>query len=95
MGGPPLYPGALTNQLTGSNGVDGPQHLIIRAATSIASISVTLSNGTRTDLELMGTAADLGGVHVAALVYQRELDIHRIDFHDVDGHAMPRNGPSG
>lgn len=81
-------------QLTwGSNDV-GPSQLIIRASPTVSAIVVVLSDGTREDLILHGDASRLGG-RVAALVYPRRLDVHRIDAFSADGSVLNDTSPAG
>jgi hypothetical protein len=66
----------------------GPDHIIVGVAGDVARVEVTLSNGRREWLTLYSdpTHAD---VRLAAMVYPRGLDIHRIDMVDASGEPLP------
>jgi hypothetical protein len=57
-------------------------------AGDVAGVTVTLSDGRRDRLRLYSdpTYTD---VQLAALVYPRDLDIHRIDILDASGKPLP------
>lgn len=86
-GGPAIYPGRRINVCTGSSDT-GPNTFIARVAPDVRAVVVKLSDGTREDLTLHGDPDQIGA-RVAVLVYQRDLDIHRIDLLAIDGTILP------
>jgi hypothetical protein len=86
-GSPPLAPGWRLETCTQHNDV-GPDQIILGVAGDVARVVVTLSDGRRDQLTLYSdpTHAD---VRLAALVYPRDLDIHRIDLLDASGEPLP------
>jgi len=86
-GGPAVQPG---RRVTVSMGVaDGAlRTFIARVSVDVRAVVVTLSDGTREDLILHGDPTELGA-RVAVLLYDRELDVHRVDLLGHDGQALP------
>jgi hypothetical protein len=66
----------------------GPDQIILRVAGDVAGVTVTLSDGRRERLTLYSHPTH-PGVGIAALVYPRNLDIHRIDLLDASGEPLP------
>ena len=66
----------------------GPDRVILRVAGDVAGVTVTLSDGRRERLTLYSHPTH-PGVGIAALVYPRDLDIHRIDLLDASGGPLP------
>ena len=75
--GPPVPPG---RHISTSSGVSdfGPRTFIARVTADVRALVVTLSDGTREDLQLHGDISEFGA-RVGVLVYPRHLDIHRVD----------------
>ena len=65
-----------------------PDQIIVSVAGDVAGITVTLSDGRRDRLTLYSDPTHTG-VGLAALVYPRDLDIHRIDLSDALGEPLP------
>lgn len=86
-GSPPLEPGMRFATYTGHDDV-GPDQIILTVAGDVARATVTLSNGRRERLRLF-PHPNHPGVMLAALVYPRHLDIHRIDLLDASGESLP------
>jgi hypothetical protein len=86
-GSPPLEPGMRLGTYTRHDDV-GPNQIILSVAGDVAGVTVTLSDGRCDRLTLYSdpTHAD---VRLAALVYPRDLDIHRIDLLDASGEPLP------
>ena len=86
-GGPPVSPG---RHITTSSGVSdfGPRTFIARVAADVRAVIVTLSDGTREDLQLHGDVSELGA-RIGVLVYPRHLDIHRVDLISANGEMLP------
>jgi len=86
-GGPAVPPG---RRVTVSMGVadDAMRTFIARVSADVRAVVVTLSDGTREDLILHGDPAELGA-RVAVLLYDRELDVHRVDLLGHDGQTLP------
>jgi len=86
-GGPPVSPG---RHITTSSGVSdfGPRTFIARVAADVRAVIVTLSDGTREDLQLHGDVRELGA-RIGVLVYPRHLDIHRVDLIGTNGEMLP------
>ena len=82
-GSPPLAPGWRLETCTQGDDV-GPNQIIL----SVAGVTVTLSDGRRDRLTLYSDPTHTG-VGRAALVYPRDLDIHRIDLLDAAGEPLP------
>jgi hypothetical protein len=66
----------------------GPKTFIARVTAEVRALTVTLSDGTREDLQLHGDIQELGA-RVAVLVFPRHLDIHRLDVIGADGQTLP------
>jgi hypothetical protein len=66
----------------------GPDQIILRVAGDVAGVRVTLSDGRRHRLTLYSDPTHTG-VGLAALVYPRDVDIHRIDLLDAPGEPLP------
>src|SRR5450759_3982872 len=62
--------------------------IILRVAGDVAGITVTLSNGRHDRLTLYSDPTH-PGVGLTALVYPRNVDIHRIDLSDASGKPLP------
>jgi hypothetical protein len=77
-GSPPLPPGWRLATYTRHDDVS-PDQIILRVAGDVAGVTVTLSDGLRDRLRLYSDPTHTG-VGLAALVYPRDLDIHRIDL---------------
>ena len=86
-GSPPLPPGWRLASYTRHDDV-GPDQIILRVAGDVARATVTLSNGRDERLTLFPHPTHPGGM-LAALVYPRNLDIHRIDLVDASGEPLP------
>jgi hypothetical protein len=86
-GSPPLAPGWRLETCTQHNDV-GPDQIILGVAGDVAGVTVTLSDGRRDRLTLYSDPTHTG-VRLAALVYPRNLDIHRIDLLDASGGPLP------
>jgi hypothetical protein len=82
-----LAPGWRLATYTGHDDV-GPNRIILRVAGDVAGVTVTLSDGRRERLTLYSHPIH-PGVGIAALVYPRDLDIHRIDLLDASGEPLP------
>jgi hypothetical protein len=87
FGSPPLAPGWRLETCTQGDDV-GPNQIILGVAGDVAGVTVTLSDGRRDRLTLYSDPAHTG-VRLAALVYPRNLDIHRIDLLDASGGPLP------
>jgi hypothetical protein len=66
----------------------GPDQIILRVAGDVDGVTVTLSDGRRDRLTLYSDPTH-PGVGLAALVYPRNLDVHRIDLLDASGELLP------
>jgi hypothetical protein len=86
-GSPSLKPGMRLGTYTGHDDV-GPDQIILGVAGDVAGVTVTLSDGRRDRLRLYSDPTH-AGVRLAALVYPRTLDIHRIDLLDTSGEPLP------
>ena len=86
-GSPPLSPGMRLGTYTRHDDV-GPDQIILRVADDVSGVVVTLSDGRRERLTLYSDPTRLG-VGLAALVYPRNLDVHRIDLSDASGEPLP------
>ncbi len=86
FGSPPLAPGWRLETCTQDD--VGPNQIILGVAGDVAGITVTLSDGRREQLTLYSDPT-YTGVRLAALVYPRNLDIHRIDLLDASGEPLP------
>ena len=86
-GSPPLSPGGRLATCTQHDDV-GPDQIIVSLVGDVAGVTVTLSDGRRDRLTLYSDPTDTG-VRLAALVYPRDLDIHRIDLSDGSGEPLP------
>jgi hypothetical protein len=86
-GSPPLPPGKRLATYTRHDDV-GPDQIILRVARDVERAIVTLSDGRRERLTLFSHPTH-PGVMLAALVYPRDLDIHRIDLLDASGEPLP------
>jgi hypothetical protein len=85
--GPPLSPVMRLASYTRHDDV-GPDQIILRVAGDVAGVTVTLSDG-RLDRLMLHSDPTHTGVGLAALVYPRDLDIHRIDLLDASGEPLP------
>jgi hypothetical protein len=85
--GPPLSPGMRLASYTRHDDV-GPDQIILRVAGDVAGVTVTLSDE-RLDRLMLYSDPTHTGVGLAALVYPRDLDIHRIDLLDASGEPLP------
>ena len=83
----PLEPGMRLGTYTGHDDV-GPDQIILRVADDVSGVTVTLSDGRRERLTLYSNPTH-PGVGLAALVYPRNLDIHRIDLSAASGEPLP------
>ncbi len=86
-GSPPLEPGMRLGTYTRHDDV-GPDQIILRVADDVSGVTVTLSDGRREQLTLYSDPTH-PGVGLAALVYPRNLDIHRIDLAAASGELLP------
>ena len=86
-GSPPLEPGLRLGTYTGHDDI-GPDQIILRVADDVSAVTVTLSDGRRDRLTLYSDPTHTGA-GLAALVYPRDLDIHRIDLSDALGEPLP------
>ena len=86
-GSPPLEPGMRLGTYTRHDDV-GPDQIILRVADDVSGVTVTLSDGRRERLALYSDPTH-PGVALAALVYPRNLDIHRIDLSAASGVPLP------
>ena len=75
------------NLTTGSDDV-GPSTLILALRADVRAAVVLLSDGTREDLGLHALP-DRDDLRLAALVFPRRLDVHRIDLYDASGERLP------
>lgn len=84
--GPPVAPG---RHITTCSGVSdfGPRTFIARVTAEVRALVVTLSDGTREDLQLHGDISEFGA-RIGVLVYPRHLDIHRLDLIDTNGEKL-------
>jgi hypothetical protein len=78
-----LEPGRRFSTWTGLDD-EGPHRILVFVSSDVRAVVATLSDGTREDLTLH-SASELGAVRVAALVYPRRLDLHRLVLRDRDG----------
>ena len=85
--GGPVRPSMGHLRVTSGRNDAGPASLIIRAGPQVSALVVLLSDGTREDLVLHGDVERLG-CRIAALVYPRHLDVHRIDAIGADGTTL-------
>ena len=84
--GPPLSAGMRLDTYTRHDD-EGPDQIILRVADDVDALIVTLSDGRRVEVTLF-SEPNHPGVRLAALVYPRNLDIHRIDLLDVGGYLL-------
>ena len=85
-GGPSVATGR--NITTYSGAADfGPRTFIARVNAEVRALVVTLSDGTREDLQLRGDITEFGA-RIAVLVYPRHLDIHRLDVVGTNGEPL-------
>jgi hypothetical protein len=82
-----LEPGRRFSTWTGLDD-EGPHRILVFVSSDVRAVVATLSDGTREDLTLHA-ASKLGEVRVAALVYPRRLDLHRLVLLDRDGAELP------
>lgn len=66
----------------------GPAQIILSVADDVSGVTGTLSDGRRERLTLYSEPTH-PGAGLAALVYPRNLDIHRIDLSDASGEPLP------
>jgi hypothetical protein len=85
-GGPPVPPGQHINAYVGAADF-GPRTFIARVTADVRALIVTLSDGTREDLQLHGDISELGA-RIGLLVYPRQLDIHRLDVIGANGEPL-------
>jgi hypothetical protein len=85
-GGPPVSPGRHIANYSGVSDV-GPRTFIARVTADVRALIVTLSDGTREDLQLHGDISEFGA-RIGVLVYPRHLDIHRVDLIGADGKTL-------
>jgi len=85
-GSPPLEPGMRLGTYTGHDDV-GPDQIILRVADDVSGVTVILSHGRRDRLTLYSDPTHTG-VGLAALVYPRDLDLHRIDLSNASGEPL-------
>jgi len=83
FGSLPLAPGWRLETCTQHDDV-GPNQIILGVAGDVARVIVTLSDGRRDRLMLYSDPT-YRGVRLAALVYPRNLDMHRVDLLDASG----------
>jgi hypothetical protein len=86
-GGPPVGPGRHISTYSGVADF-GPRTFIARVTAEVRALIVTLSDGTREDLQLHGDISEFGA-RIGVLVYPRHLDIHRLDLIGIDGEMLP------
>ena len=86
-GSPPLPLGWRLATYTQGDDV-APNQIILSVAGDVAGVTITLSDGRRDRLTLYSDPSHTG-VGLAALVYPRDLDIHRIDLLDASGEPLP------
>jgi hypothetical protein len=85
--GPPVPPGRHITIYSGAADF-GPRTFIARVAADVRAVIVTLSDGTREDLQLHGGISEFGA-RIGVLVYPRDLDIHRLDLVGTNGEVLP------
>ncbi len=85
-GGPPVPPGRHITTYSGAADV-GPRTFIVRVTAEVRALIVTLSDGTREDLQLHGDIGEFGA-RIGVLVYPRHLDIHRLDVIGANGEPL-------
>ena len=86
-GSPPLPLGWRLATYTQGDDV-APNQIILSVAGDVAGVTITLSDGRRDRLTLYSDPTHTG-VGLAALVYPRDVDIHRIDLLDASGEPLP------
>jgi hypothetical protein len=86
-GSPTLEPGIRLGTYTRHDDI-GPNQIILRVADDLSGVTVTLSDGRRDRLTMYSDPTHTG-VGLAALVYPRVLDIHRIDLSGASGEPLP------
>ena len=84
--GPPVPPGRHIDAYSGAADF-GPRTFIARVAAEVRALIVTLSDGTREDLQLHGDISELGAP-IAVLVFPRHLEIHRLDVIGANGDIL-------
>jgi hypothetical protein len=84
--GPPVPPGRHISTYSGAADF-GPRTFIARVTADVRALIVTLSDGTREDLQLHGDIAEFGA-RIGVLVYPRDLDIHRLDVIGANGESL-------
>jgi len=85
--GPPVPPGRHISTYIGAADF-GPRTFIARVTAEVRALIVTLSDGTREDLQLHGDIVEFGA-RIGVLVYPRHLDIHRLDLIGTNGEMLP------
>jgi hypothetical protein len=85
--GPPLHPGRRITTYSGAADF-GPRTFIARLAADVRALIITLSDGTREDVQLHGDISEIGA-RIGVLVYPRRLDIHRVDLIGTSGEILP------
>ncbi len=68
----------------------GPRTFIARVSAEVRALVVTLSDGTREDVQLHGDISEFGA-RIGVLVYPRRLDIHRVDLVGTNGAMLERH----
>ena len=84
--GPPVPQGRHISTYSGVADF-GPRTFIARVTADVRALVVTLSDGTREDLQLHGDIRELGA-RIGVLVYARRLDIHRLDVVGSNGEPL-------
>lgn len=87
-GGPACYPDRRLNAAVGHDPDATTAYWIGRVTEDVSAVVVTMSDGTREDLNLYGDPGH-HGARVAVLIYPRHLDIHRVDLFDRHGDLLP------
>jgi hypothetical protein len=82
-----MYPGRHITTYSGAADF-GPRTFIARVASDVRALIITLSDGTREDVQLHGDMSELGAP-IGVLVYPRHLDIHRLDLIGTNGEILP------
>jgi hypothetical protein len=84
--GPPAPPGRHITTYSGASDF-GPRTFIARVTAEVRAVVVTLSDGTREDVQLHGDISEFGA-RIGVLVYPRYLDIHRLDLVGASGEML-------
>jgi hypothetical protein len=83
-----LRPGQLISISTGT-AERGSRRWLAVVGADVRAVVVTLSDGSREDLILYATPL-LRDCRMAVLIYDRRLDIHRVDLLDAEGTELAR-----